>query len=51
MAKYLRQAGVPAEFVNLEDKGIKGNAHMMMIEKNNLEIAAFLHDWMKKKIK
>ncbi len=51
MVKYLRQAGVPAEFVNLGDKGIKGNAHMMMIEKNNLEIAAFLHGWMKKKIK
>ena len=51
MVKYLQQAGVPAEYVNLEDKGIKGNAHMMMIEKNNLEIAAFLHDWMRKKVK
>ncbi len=51
MAKYLVQAGVPAEFVNLESVGIRGNAHMMMIEKNNLEIAAFVHGWMKKKIR
>ena len=51
MAKYLVQAGVPAEFVNLENVGINGNAHMMMIEKNNLEIAAFVHGWMKKKIR
>ena len=51
MMKYLVQAGVPAEFINLEEKGIRGNAHMMMIEKNNLEIAALLHKWMKDKIK
>ena len=51
MAKYLVQAGVPAEYVNLEDKGIKGNAHMMMIEKNNLRIAALLNGWMMKKVR
>ena len=35
----------------LEDKGIKGNGHMVMYEKNNLEIAALLIDWAKKNIK
>jgi pimeloyl-ACP methyl ester carboxylesterase len=43
--KYLNQAGVKAEFVRLEDKGIHGNGHMMMLEKNNLEVAHLLDDW------
>ncbi|HEX8374923.1 MAG TPA: alpha/beta hydrolase, partial [Geminicoccaceae bacterium] len=33
-AKYLTQAGVENEFVRLQEKGISGNGHMMMIEKN-----------------
>ena len=44
-AKYLNQAGVKAEMVRLQDKGIRGNGHMVMIEKNNLEIAHLLDDW------
>ena len=32
-------------FVRLADRGIRGNGHMMMLEKNNLEIAAFLRRW------
>ena len=50
-AAYLKQAGVPVTFLRLEDKGIKGNGHMVMYEKNNLEIAALLLDWAKKNIK
>ncbi len=46
-AAYLKQAGVPVDFVRLADKGLKGNGHMMMIEKNNLEIAALVHRWIK----
>src|SRR5882757_1246411 len=44
-AKYLGQAGVKNTFVRLADHGIRGNGHMMMLEKNNLEIAAFLRGW------
>ena len=44
-AKYLRQAGVPVDFVRLEDRGLKGNGHMVMLEKNNLEIAALIDRW------
>jgi pimeloyl-ACP methyl ester carboxylesterase len=44
-AKYLEQAGVKNTFVRLADHGIRGNGHMMMLEKNNLEIAAFLRGW------
>ena len=44
-AKFLAQAGVKNSFVRLADRGIRGNGHMMMLEKNNLEIAAFLRRW------
>jgi pimeloyl-ACP methyl ester carboxylesterase len=44
-AKFLDQAGVKNSFVRLADRGIRGNGHMMMLEKNNLEIAAFLRRW------
>ncbi len=49
-AKFLTQAGVPNTFMRLEDQGLKGNAHMMMLEKNNLDIAALLQKWMKSHI-
>jgi pimeloyl-ACP methyl ester carboxylesterase len=44
-AKFLAQAGAKNSFVRLADHGIRGNGHMMMLEKNNLEIAAFLRRW------
>jgi pimeloyl-ACP methyl ester carboxylesterase len=44
-SQYLTQAGVKHDFVRLEDKGIKGNGHMMMLEKNNLDIAALMAAW------
>ena len=44
-SKYLAQAGVKNSFVRLADHGIRGNGHMMMLEKNNLEIAAFIRGW------
>ena len=36
--KWLNQAGVKTDFVRLEDVGIKGNGHMMMLEKNSDDI-------------
>jgi len=50
-SKYLAQAGVKNEFVRLPNVGIRGNGHMMMLEKNNLDIAALLHAWAQKNIK
>lgn len=44
--KYLEQAGVHATWIKLADKGIRGNGHMMMLEKNNLEIASVIANWM-----
>ena len=50
-SKYLAQAGVANSFVRLPDVGIRGNGHMMMLEKNNMEIAQFLHNWAEKNIR
>ena len=38
----LRQSGVEHEFIRLEEHGFRGNGHMIMLEKNNLEIADFI---------
>ena len=46
VSRYLTQAGVRNTWVNLGDVGIHGNGHMMMLEKNDLEIAAFLASWL-----
>lgn len=45
-AKYLTQAGVENEFVRLEDVGINGNGHMIMLELNNMETAQLMADWL-----
>jgi pimeloyl-ACP methyl ester carboxylesterase len=44
-SRYLEQAGVRHEFVRLPDVGIRGNGHMMMLEQNNMAIAAWLERW------
>ena len=45
-AQYLTQAGVKNTFIRLADRGIRGNGHMMMLEKNNLQIAALMAEWL-----
>ena len=46
--KYLEQAGVHPTWIKLADAGIRGNGHMMMLEKNNLEIAGVMSKWLEK---
>jgi hypothetical protein len=36
--------------VYLGDVGITGNGHMMMLEKNNQAIAAFMADWLEENV-
>jgi pimeloyl-ACP methyl ester carboxylesterase len=43
---YLRQAGVKPAYIRLVDRGIRGNSHVMMMEKNNREIAAVIAEWL-----
>jgi pimeloyl-ACP methyl ester carboxylesterase len=50
-SKYLVQAGVANEMVRLESVGIHGNGHMVMLEKNNLDIAAWLVSWVEANVK
>ncbi|HWF12821.1 MAG TPA: alpha/beta hydrolase [Candidatus Acidoferrales bacterium] len=48
--EYLEQAGVPVKWVKLADVGIHGNGHMMMLEKNNMEIAGVMAQWIEKTV-
>jgi pimeloyl-ACP methyl ester carboxylesterase len=38
-AAYLTQAGAKTTMIRLPDVGVRGNGHMMMLEKNNMAIA------------
>jgi pimeloyl-ACP methyl ester carboxylesterase len=44
--KFLRQAGIRPTHIRLADLGIKGNSHVMMLEKNNKDIAAVIAKWL-----
>ena len=50
-AKYLNQAGVKTEYIRLQDRGIFGNGHMVMLEKNNLQIAGLIDQWLRENVK
>jgi pimeloyl-ACP methyl ester carboxylesterase len=50
LAKWLNQAGVKTQFVKMEDVGLKGNGHEMMLEKNSDEIAKWINGWMEKNV-
>jgi pimeloyl-ACP methyl ester carboxylesterase len=50
-SKYLKQAGVAHTFARLEQHGIRGNGHMMMLEKNSDEIAAFIERWIRENVR
>jgi pimeloyl-ACP methyl ester carboxylesterase len=44
-AKLIRSAGGRASVLLLPDIGIPGNSHMLMMDKNNLQIADVLQKW------
>jgi len=46
--KYLQQAGVKPTAIRLADIGIHGNSHVMMLEKNNKDVAAVIAKWLDK---
>jgi pimeloyl-ACP methyl ester carboxylesterase len=47
---FLKQAGCSVEHIKLTDHGIRGNAHFMMMEKNNREVLQVILDWIPKNI-
>jgi pimeloyl-ACP methyl ester carboxylesterase len=44
--RFLREAGVNADHILLEEEGVYGNGHMMMIERNSDEVAVVIHRWL-----
>lgn len=48
-SKYLTQAGVKHDWIKLVDRGIRGNGHDMMVEKNNMAIVAVIGQWLSSK--
>ena len=46
LARWLNQAGVQTEYVRMEDVGLTGNGHMMMLEENSAEIAEYIGGWL-----
>lgn len=51
LSRWLTQAGVANDMVRLEDVGVRGNGHMVMLEKNNLQIAGWIDGWMRRNIR
>lgn len=49
--KYLEQAGVHPSVIRLAERGIHGNSHVMMLEKNNRQIAGVIAGWIEKTVK
>ena len=47
---YLTQAGVKNTFLRLADRRVKGNGHMMMLEKNNQDIARVMAEWVERAV-
>ena len=42
----VRAAGGKVDVVNLPEVGIKGNSHMLMMDRNNGQIADLINKWL-----
>jgi pimeloyl-ACP methyl ester carboxylesterase len=47
---FLKQAGVQAEELRLGSRGINGNGHMMMVEKNSRQVLQPIVEWITKSV-
>ena len=45
----VKQAGGSVDVVHLPERGLKGNSHMLMMDKNNLEAADVIIGWLGQK--
>jgi pimeloyl-ACP methyl ester carboxylesterase len=48
--EYLEQAGAKPTHLRLADAGLRGNGHMMMMEKNSDQVAQLVLDWIEKNV-
>lgn len=46
--KYMQQVGIKVDWMDLGKMGVKGNGHMIFMEKNNIELADLVYGWMGK---
>lgn len=51
VVERINAQGGTASLIRLPDVGIKGNSHMMMQDRNNLQVADFILDWIMRKVK
>jgi pimeloyl-ACP methyl ester carboxylesterase len=49
-AAGLKARGAPAKVIELTKKGIQGNSHLMMQDKNSGRVARIVHRWLKKNL-
>ena len=45
----MKAAGGSVDVVDLPQVGIKGNSHMIMMDKNNTEVAGLIEKWLEGK--
>ena len=45
----IKAAGGSDDVIDLPKAGIKGNSHMMMMDRNNAEVAALIQNWLEGK--
>jgi hypothetical protein len=45
-ARFLGQAGVHVDHIRLAQEGVRGNGHMMMLERNSTEVGAVIARWL-----
>ena len=50
-SKFLSQAGVRNTHLRLEQAGLRGNGHMMMLGQNSAAIADMIGNWLEANIK
>jgi len=44
----ISKAGGKVEILDLPNSGIRGNSHMLMMDRNNLQVAALIQAWLEK---
>jgi pimeloyl-ACP methyl ester carboxylesterase len=49
--EFLKQVGCNVELLRMRDYGIYGNGNLMLLEKNNHEIVALIHNWLAKNVR
>lgn len=50
LIRRIKAAGGQAEMLNPPDRGIRGNSHMIMQDKNNLQIADLILEWIDERV-